>query len=81
MPDLLWNSAWSSSRTISKTKTPRWSLWVCEDLLDQATRRRARQTLADFGLRAISHPPGMIATELTPTAASLPPVEVRPVER
>jgi ribosomal protein S18 acetylase RimI-like enzyme len=62
-----------------KHKTPRWSLWVCEDLLDQATRRRARQTLADFGLRAISHPPGMIATELTPTAASLPPVEVRPV--
>jgi hypothetical protein len=23
-----------------KHKTPRWSLWVCEDLLDQATRRR-----------------------------------------
>src|SRR5512141_1628142 len=56
-----------------KHKTPRWSLWVCEDLLDQATRRRARQTLADFGLRAISHPPGMIAPTL------LPPVDVQPV--
>src|SRR4051812_26455100 len=42
-----------------KGKTPRWSLWVCEDMLDQSTRRRARQTLTDFGLRAISHPPGM----------------------
>src|SRR5438477_12923910 len=47
-----------------KPRTPRWSLWVCEDLLDQATRRRARQMLGDFGLRAISHPPGMIAPEL-----------------
>ena len=62
-----------------KPKTPRWSLWVCEDLLDQATRRRGRQTLADFGLRAISHPPGMIASGLLPPANSLPPVELRPV--
>jgi ribosomal protein S18 acetylase RimI-like enzyme len=62
-----------------KSKTPHWSLWVCEDLLDQATRRRARQTLADFGLRAISHPPGMIATELTPPSGSLPAVDVQPV--
>jgi GNAT superfamily N-acetyltransferase len=61
-----------------KYKSPRWSLWVCEDLLDHTTRRRARQTLGDFGLRAISHPPGMIATELTP-AGSLPPVDVQPV--
>ena len=62
-----------------KHKTPRWSLWVCEDLLDQATRRRARQTLADFGLRAISHPPGMIAAELTPPTGSLPPLNVQAV--
>jgi ribosomal protein S18 acetylase RimI-like enzyme len=62
-----------------KYKTPRWSLWVCEDLLDQATRRRARQTLADFGLRAISHPPGMLAPSLLPPTGSLPPVDVQPV--
>jgi ribosomal protein S18 acetylase RimI-like enzyme len=62
-----------------KHKTPRWSLWVCEDLLDQATRRRARQTLGDFGLRAISHPPGMIANSLPPVSGSLPAVDVRPV--
>jgi len=62
-----------------KHKTPHWSLWVCEDLLDQATRRRARQTLGDFGLRAISHPPGMIAPALLPPTGSLPRMEVQPV--
>jgi GNAT superfamily N-acetyltransferase len=62
-----------------KPKTPHWSLWVCEDLLDHATKRRARQTLADFGLRSISHPPGMIASALSPPLNSLPPVDVQPV--
>src|SRR5665213_1283899 len=47
-----------------KPKTGRWSLWLCDDQLEFATRRRARQVLADFGLRAISHPPGMIASTL-----------------
>ena len=62
-----------------KPKTARWSLWLCDDLLDYATRRRARQALADFGLRAISHPPGMIAPALLPPTGSLPPVDVQPV--
>jgi len=62
-----------------KHKTPRWSLWVCEDLLDHPTRRRARQVLGDFGLRAISHPPGMIASGLLPPTYSLPSIEVQPV--
>jgi GNAT superfamily N-acetyltransferase len=62
-----------------KPKTARWSLWLCDDLLDYATRRRARQALADFGLRAISHPPGMIASALLPPIGSLPPLDVQPV--
>ena len=62
-----------------KPKTARWSLWLCDDLLDHATRRRARQSLADFGLRAISHPPGMIASALSPPTGSLPPLDVQPV--
>ena len=62
-----------------KPRTPRWSLWVCEDLLDQTVRRRARQVIGDFGLRAISHPPGMLAVELLPPAAVLPRVEVQAV--
>jgi GNAT superfamily N-acetyltransferase len=62
-----------------KPKTPRWSLWVCEDLLDQTVRRRARQTIGDFGLRAISHPPGMMASALLPPVTELPPIELQPV--
>ncbi|HTD44965.1 MAG TPA: hypothetical protein VK687_12325, partial [Bryobacteraceae bacterium] len=37
-----------------KKRTLRWSFWLCEDLLDSSVLRRARQTLVDFGLRAIS---------------------------
>jgi ribosomal protein S18 acetylase RimI-like enzyme len=62
-----------------KSRTPRWSLWVCEDLLDQDVRRRARQVIGDFGLRAISHPPGMMATELLRPVEALPAVEIEPV--
>jgi GNAT superfamily N-acetyltransferase len=62
-----------------KPRTPRWSLWVCEDLLDQAVRRRARQVIGDFGLRAISHPPGMIASALLPPMTELPAIELQPV--
>jgi GNAT superfamily N-acetyltransferase len=62
-----------------KQRTPRWSLWLCEDLLDQPVRRRARQTLGDFGLRAISHPPGMIAPALLPPVSKLPAIDLQPV--
>jgi GNAT superfamily N-acetyltransferase len=63
-----------------KQRTQRWSLWLCEDLLDQAVRRRARQTLSDFGLHAISHPPGMIAPALSPPVGTLPAIDLQPVE-
>jgi GNAT superfamily N-acetyltransferase len=62
-----------------RRKTPRWSVWICEDLLDPAIRRRARQTMGDFGLRAISHPPGMIAPSLFPAAGKLPAIDLQPV--
>jgi len=62
-----------------KQRTPRWSIWLCDDLLDQAIRRRARQTLGDFGLRAISHPPGMLAPALLPPTGRLPAIDLEPV--
>ncbi|MEQ1886453.1 MAG: GNAT family N-acetyltransferase [Bryobacteraceae bacterium] len=62
-----------------KTRSPRWSFWLCEDWLDTATRRRAREVLADFGLRAISHPPGMIAHTLQPPVKRLPTIEIHRV--
>lgn len=63
-----------------KPRTSRWSFWLCEDYLDAHELRRARGTLADFGLRAISHPPGMFAQELAPVRGLLPPLEIEPVE-
>ena len=62
-----------------KQRTPRWSLWLCEDLLDPSVRRRARQTMGDFGLRAISHPPGMLTPALVKPAGKLPPIDLQPV--
>jgi len=62
-----------------KQRTKRWSFWLCEDLLDPATRRKARQVSNDFGLRPISYPPGMIASQLLPPVRPLPEMECRPV--
>ena len=62
-----------------RERTMRWSVWMCEDMLDPASRRRERQTLANFGMRAISNPPGMIAERLLPPARPLPAIECVPV--
>jgi GNAT superfamily N-acetyltransferase len=59
--------------------TKRWSFWLCDDLLDPSTRRKARQICNDFGLRPISYPPGMIAQKLLPPVRPLPAIECRPV--
>lgn len=62
-----------------KKRTKRWSFWLCEDLLDPASRRKARQICNDFGLRPISYPPGMVASKLLPPVRPLPRIECRPV--
>src|SRR5258708_23793654 len=63
-----------------KPRTSRWSFWLCEDHLDAHELRRARGMLADFGLRAISHPPGMFAAELAPVRGLLPPLQIERVD-
>ena len=63
-----------------KPRTARWSFWLCEDHLDAHELRRARGTLADFGLRPISHPPGMVAPSLAPVRGLLPPLKIEPLE-
>jgi ribosomal protein S18 acetylase RimI-like enzyme len=60
-------------------RTLRWSFWVCEDLLDAAARRRERLTFTTFGMRSISHPPGMLAPALLPAVRELPGIEMRRV--
>jgi GNAT superfamily N-acetyltransferase len=63
-----------------KPRTSHWSFWLCEDHLEVHDLRRARATLSDFGLRPISHPPGMVAASLTTVRGLLPPLEIEPVE-
>jgi GNAT superfamily N-acetyltransferase len=62
-----------------KERSARWSFWLCEDLVDAPVRKRARQTFQEFGLRAISHPPGMFASALSPPLRALPAIECVPV--
>jgi ribosomal protein S18 acetylase RimI-like enzyme len=60
-------------------RTLRWSFWLCEDLLDMPARRRERQAFTSFGMRAISHPPGMLAPALLAPVRELPAIEMRRV--
>ncbi len=62
-----------------RERTLRWSVWICEDMLDASSRKRERQTMANFGMRAISNPPGMLAEKLLPPARPLPAIECVPV--
>jgi GNAT superfamily N-acetyltransferase len=59
-------------------RTPRWSFWLCEDLLDRHERRRTRHAFEVRGMRMISNPPGMYANSLVPPAHRLPEVECCP---
>jgi ribosomal protein S18 acetylase RimI-like enzyme len=60
-------------------RTLRWSVWLCEDMLDPAVRGRARQIFLNHGMRPISQPPGMLAPALLPPSRVLPDIEMRPV--
>jgi GNAT superfamily N-acetyltransferase len=62
-----------------KSRSERWSFWLCEELLEGGERRRARQAFAECGMHAISHPPGMLAASLRRPEPALPPIECRPV--
>jgi ribosomal protein S18 acetylase RimI-like enzyme len=62
-----------------RERTMRWSVWLCEDMLDFGVRRRERQVFANYGMRPISQPPGMLAQSLRPPDRELPEIEMRPV--
>ena len=72
----------SRMRAISRyfrERTLRWSFWLCEDLLEPENRRDSRHMLAEFGMRSISHPPGMLCPALLPSVRPLPAIEMRRV--
>jgi ribosomal protein S18 acetylase RimI-like enzyme len=56
-----------------------WAYWVCEDLLEPAARKRARQVFEKHGLRHSVDLPGMVAERLKPSVRRLPAIEVRRV--
>ena len=62
-----------------RERRARWSLWMCEDLLEPLARRREREVFIESGMRVISHAPGMAATALTPPSRDLPALEIRAV--
>lgn len=56
-----------------------WSFWLCEDLLEPATRPRAQSIFSKRRLRLLIEPPGMIAPRLEPPIRPVPLLEFRPV--
>lgn len=62
-----------------RERTLRWSVWLCQDMLDPETRRKEREIFAEFGMRTISSPPGMIADRLLPPVRPVPAIECRRV--
>src|SRR5580658_4713090 len=47
-------------------RTLRWSVWLCEDMLDGPVRRKEKAIFLNYGMRPISSPPGMLAPQLLP---------------
>ncbi len=58
----------------------RWALWICEDWVAPALRRRLSRTCESFGLRLSSEMPGMSADNIQAPARNLPRMEVRRVD-
>ena len=63
-----------------RERTLRWSFWLCEDLIDAQQRRESRQIFQAFGLRSISHPPGMLAAAVLPPLRPMARIEMRRVD-
>lgn len=57
----------------------RWSYWICNDWLDNRTRRRLQATLRKRNLYQAVELPGMLADEVLPPARVLPKQESRRV--
>jgi GNAT superfamily N-acetyltransferase len=57
----------------------RWSFWVCEDLIEFRTRRKAKEVFRAKGFRLLSEPPGMMALGIQPPVRPLPRLDIRRV--
>jgi len=57
-----------------------WTLWLCEDLLEEPVRKIVRRMMLDAGLDAIAQPPGMYAQQLQPEKYHVAGLHILPVE-
>jgi ribosomal protein S18 acetylase RimI-like enzyme len=62
-----------------RSRSSRWSFWLCEEYLDSRTRRQCKQIFQAANLREISRAPAMIASGLSPAERKLPALECTPV--
>lgn len=58
-----------------RTRSRRWSVWICEEALTSEGLRQLKAALAEHNLREISTAPGMVATELLPPRRELPAIQ------
>lgn len=57
-----------------------WAYWVCEDWMNNRTRKRAPRLFDQYGLRHSVDLPGMAAERLLPPIKPLPRLDIRRVE-
>lgn len=57
-----------------------WAYWVCEDWMNNRTRKRAPRLFDQYGLRHSVDLPGMVAERLLPPEKPLPRLDIRRVE-
>jgi GNAT superfamily N-acetyltransferase len=62
-----------------KSRSSRWSFWLCEQFLDSKTRRQMRQIFQRADLREISRAPAMISLGLPEPLKKLPAIQCVPV--
>jgi ribosomal protein S18 acetylase RimI-like enzyme len=58
-----------------RTRSRRWSVWICEEALSADALRDLKTVLAEHELREISTAPGMVVTTLAPPRRELPSIQ------
>ena len=63
-----------------RTRGLDWAYWVCDDYLENRTRRKSRQTFERYGLRHAVDLPGMVADRIVPPLKPPPALTIRRVD-
>jgi ribosomal protein S18 acetylase RimI-like enzyme len=63
-----------------RTRSRRWSIWICEEAMSAESLRDLKRALAEHDLREISTAPGMVATTFAPPRRELPAIHAAQVD-